>query len=78
MLVLSRKVGEKIQIGDNITLEVRKIAGTRVAIAFDAPKGVRILRGELERYSDQRESAQHAQKDLNCYTFVSTGAEAFS
>ncbi len=52
MLVLSRKAGEKIQIGDGITLEVRRVAGNRVTLAIDAPKDVRILRGELEKVAD--------------------------
>jgi len=49
MLVLSRKAGERIHIGENITIEVRRVAGNRVTLAFDAPRDVRILRGELER-----------------------------
>jgi carbon storage regulator len=49
MLVLSRKVGERIHVGDNITIEIRRIAGNRVTIALAAPREVRILRGELER-----------------------------
>ena len=49
MLVLSRKVGERIHVGDNITLEIRRIAGNRVTLALDAPRNVRILRGELEQ-----------------------------
>ena len=48
MLVLSRKVGERIHVGENITVEVRRIAGNRVTLAFEAPRNVRILRGELE------------------------------
>ncbi len=47
MLVLSRKTGERIHIGDDIFIEVRKVAGNRVTIAIEAPKKVRILRGEL-------------------------------
>jgi carbon storage regulator CsrA len=49
MLVLSRKVGERIHVGDDIVLEVRRISGNRVTIALEAPRDVRILRGELER-----------------------------
>ena len=49
MLVLSRKSGERIRIGENITIEVRRVAGNRVTLALDAPKDVRILRGELEQ-----------------------------
>jgi carbon storage regulator CsrA len=47
MLVLSRKVGERIHIGENITVEIRRIAGNRVTLALEAPRDVRILRGEL-------------------------------
>jgi carbon storage regulator CsrA len=49
MLVLTRKIGESIRIGDHITIEVRRVAGNRVTIAVDAPRDVRILRGELAR-----------------------------
>ena len=48
MLVLSRKSTEKISIGKNITIEVRRIAGNRVTLAIEAPRDIRILRGELE------------------------------
>jgi carbon storage regulator len=48
MLVLSRKVGERIHVGENITLEIRRIAGNRVTLALEAPRDIRILRGELE------------------------------
>ena len=47
MLVLSRKQGEKIHIGDEIVLEIRRIVGNRIVIAIDAPEKYRILRGEL-------------------------------
>lgn len=56
MLVLSRKAGESVKIGDQITLEVRRIAGNRVTIAFKAPKDVRILRGELQQAVEAFES----------------------
>jgi len=49
MLVLSRKVGEKIVIGDNITITINRIAGNRVTVGVDAPGDVHILRGELQR-----------------------------
>ena len=47
MLALSRKPGEKIVIGDGITLTVVAVRGERVLLAFDAPDQVRILRAEL-------------------------------
>ena len=56
MLVLSRKVGEQIVIGDDITVVVNRIDGNRVSIGIQAPNDVRIVRGELERFdSDQKD-----------------------
>ena len=47
MLVLSRKVGEAIHIGDDITVVVSRIDGNRVRLAFTAPRDVHIVRSEL-------------------------------
>jgi carbon storage regulator len=47
MLVLSRKLGEKIHIGNDITLTVVSIMGNRVQLGLEAPDNVCILRGEL-------------------------------
>lgn len=47
MLVLSRKVGERISIGDNVTITVVRISPTSVRIGVDAPNGVSIVRQEL-------------------------------
>jgi carbon storage regulator len=49
MLVLSRKVGDKITIGDNITVVVNRVDGNRVSLAIQAPANVRIMRGELAK-----------------------------
>ena len=48
MLVLSRKVGDEIIIGDNIRLVVSQMSGNRVSIAIDAPREVHVVRGELK------------------------------
>jgi carbon storage regulator len=48
MLVLSRKEGERLVIGDNITLVISKISGNRVTIGIEAPKEVKIVRSELQ------------------------------
>ncbi len=47
MLVLSRKQGEKIKIGEHITITVLGVRGGVVKLGIDAPPHVRILRGEL-------------------------------
>ena len=48
MLVLSRKTGEKIHIGENVSIVVNRITGNRVSLGIEAPEEVRITRGELE------------------------------
>ena len=48
MLVLSRKVGQELILGDNIRITVTKISGNRVTLGVSAPDNVRIIRGELE------------------------------
>lgn len=47
MLVLSRKVGERLVIGDGVVVVVSKVSGNRVTLAIDAPREVRVVRGEL-------------------------------
>lgn len=47
MLVLSRKLGEEILIGDSIKLVISRINGNRVTIGIAAPHNVHIKRGEL-------------------------------
>jgi len=53
MLVLTRKVGEEIVIGDDIHLMVVAIKGAKVRIGISAPKGVVVDRQEV------REQRQH-------------------
>ncbi len=47
MLVLTRKIGEKILIGDDITLTVVDIGPGRMKLGISAPPECRILRSEL-------------------------------
>jgi carbon storage regulator len=53
MLVLSRKVNEKVIIGNGITLTVVQVDGNRVKLGIDAPRAVSILREELLLEQDQ-------------------------
>ncbi|MEX2139665.1 MAG: carbon storage regulator [Pirellulales bacterium] len=52
MLILSRKVGERIRIGDAIEVVVQRVCGERVTLGLAAPVNVKILRGELENFGD--------------------------
>ena len=64
MLVLSRKVGEKVVIGDRITVVVNRVSGNRVSLGIDAPADVRIVRGELaeavKAFEDEADSTASA------------------
>ncbi|MCA1602496.1 MAG: carbon storage regulator [Acidobacteria bacterium] len=47
MLVLSRKVGEKIMLGDRVVVQVTKIVGNKVCIGIEAPESLLIYREEI-------------------------------
>jgi carbon storage regulator len=72
MLVLSRKLGEAIHIGDKIKITVMRIQGSRIRIAIDAPAEIRILRGELDQWSDL---ASHANQPPPVSIFTGRCAE---
>lgn len=48
MLVLSRKPGQSLDIGDDIQIVVQRVVGNRVTLGIQAPRQVGIRRGELE------------------------------
>lgn len=56
MLVLTRKIDEKIKIGDDITITVIKLRNNQIRLGIDAPREVRVLRAELE----EKETGQSA------------------
>jgi carbon storage regulator len=57
MLVLSRKIGERLVIGDNITVVVSRVAGNRVMLGIEAPSDVRIIRAELKSFDGEPHAA---------------------
>jgi carbon storage regulator len=46
MLVLTRKPGQELVIGKDITISVSRVTGNRVSLAIEAPEDVRISRAE--------------------------------
>jgi carbon storage regulator len=55
MLVLSRKVGEKIVLPDcDVTITILKIVGKRIRLGLTAPEGVTIYREEIWRRIGER------------------------
>ena len=47
MLVLTRKPGERLVIGDNIVITVVEVKGDNIRIGIDAPREVKVYRGEI-------------------------------
>ncbi|MDR0520674.1 MAG: carbon storage regulator [Planctomycetaceae bacterium] len=58
MLVLTRKEGEKIHIGDDITITVVRNGSDRVRLGIDAPAELVVLRGELRKNRPDHETEQ--------------------
>ena len=57
MLVLTRKVGETIRIGDEITVRVLGVRGGQVSLGFVAPASVRIFREEVVQSVEKQNAA---------------------
>ncbi len=53
MLVISRKVGERVQIGDDIFVDVARITGKQVRLAIQAPRNIRIKRENNKDKQDE-------------------------
>ena len=62
MLVLTRKLGQSITLGDDIQVTVLAVEGDRVSLGVEAPRSVRIFRSELlaETREVNREAAGSA------------------
>lgn len=59
MLILTRKVGESLMVGDEITVTVLGIKGNQVRIGIDAPKDVAVHREEIfQRIQNDVESTE--------------------
>ncbi len=58
MLVLSRKLGEKIVIGDNVVVTVVKIDRNQIRIGIEAPPEVSVYREEIAPYRASRSESE--------------------
>jgi carbon storage regulator len=47
MLILSRKINEKIMIGEDVSVSIIEIRGDQVRLGVDAPKSVKVYRQEV-------------------------------
>lgn len=59
MLILTRRVGETLMIGDEVTVTVLGVKGNQVRIGVNAPKNVSVHREEIyERIRRERETGE--------------------
>ena len=77
MLVLTRKVGESIHVGDNIRLTVLSVQGQNVKMGINAPRNVAVHREEVytriieeNRLAASRASLENAQQLLDIGGFI--------
>ena len=58
MLILTRRVGEVLTIGNDMTVTVLGVKGNRVRIGVDAPKDVAVHRGEIHERIKRGEASE--------------------
>ena len=65
MLLLTRKLGENIRIGDDVKITIVEVKGNHVKLGIDAPPSVKVHREEIyERIQQERQrAAQQAQTE---------------
>jgi len=82
MLVLSRKVGEDVRIGSDITITILEVQGNRVKVGISAPANRRVVRGELLEWQDASPAAPAKQaeqrKTATAWIELPAGAEVLA
>lgn len=64
MLILTRRVGESVMIGDEVTVTVLGVKGNQVRLGVNAPKDVAVHREEIyQRIADEQTDAQPVSGD---------------
>jgi carbon storage regulator len=63
MLLLTRKLGENIRIGDDVKITIVEVKGNHVKLGIDAPPSVKVHREEIyERIQEENRRAAQAIK----------------
>lgn len=67
MLILTRRIGESICIGDDVTVRILGINGNQIRIGVDAPKSVEVHRDEI--YDKIQEEKGRSPRDIGMKSF---------
>lgn len=59
MLVLTRRIGESLKIGTNVTVTIINVKGAQVRIGVIAPKTIPVHREEVARRIDRERAGDH-------------------
>jgi carbon storage regulator CsrA len=66
MLVLTRKTTETIRIGNDVTITILRVKGQTVRVGIEAPRDVRVVRGELPTKDGDNESSDEEEPTEKC------------
>ncbi len=62
MLILTRRVGETLMIGEDVTVTVLGVKGNQVRIGVNAPKDIPVHREEIYERIKREQQQEHAQE----------------
>ncbi|HEY5733572.1 MAG TPA: carbon storage regulator CsrA [Gammaproteobacteria bacterium] len=65
MLILTRRVGETLMIGDNVTVTVLRVKGNQVRLGVNAPKDVSVHREEIFERIQQEDADESVEPTEN-------------
>ena len=71
MLILTRRVGETVMIGDEVTITVLGVKGNQVRVGINAPKSVAVHREEIYERIKREQQGESQGESQNAAEYVS-------